>query len=101
MLFYAILGFTQSHSGALGGFSGFVQLIPGSYESDRLINITGIDKIHLKSDCINGSNVNGTKEAISYSFALSSPAGHKIYKEPKIKLLEKMNKPVFSHIAFY
>ena len=30
-LFYVILGSTQSHSGELGDFEGFVWLIPGSY----------------------------------------------------------------------
>ena len=73
-----ILGFTQSRSCELGDIQGFVELIPGSYKSDKPINITGIDKVHLKCDCINGSIVNGIKEPILYSFALSSPPGHKI-----------------------
>ena len=96
-----ILGFTQSHSGELGDIPGFIQLIPGSDRSDRPINITGIDKVHLKYDCINGSIVNGVREPILYSFALSSPSGHKIYKEPRIKLFKKVNKFVLSHIPFY
>ena len=99
--FYTILGFTQSRSYPLDDIEGFYQLIAGSYKSDRLINITGIDKIHLKCDCINGSIVNGVREPILYSFALSSPPGHKIYKEPRVKLLKKINKSVLSHIKFY
>ena len=87
--FYTILGFTQSHSYPLDDINGFYQLIAGSYKSDKPINITGIDKIHLKCDCIQGSIVNGIREAILYSFALSSPPGHKIYKEPRIKLFKK------------
>ena len=43
---------------------GFYQLIEGSYKSDRPINITGIDKIHLKCDCIQGSIVNGIREPV-------------------------------------
>ena len=78
--FYTILGFTQSRSYPLDDIDGFYQLITGSYKSDRPINITGIDKIHLKCDCIQGSFVNGIREPILYSFALSSPPGHKIYK---------------------
>ena len=58
--FYTILGFTESHSGELGDIEGFVQLIPGNYKSDKPIGITGIDKNHLKCDCIQGSIVNGT-----------------------------------------
>ena len=99
--FYTILGFTQSSSYPLDDIDGFYQLIAGSYKSDRPINITGIDKIHLKCDCIQGSIVNGVREPILYSFALSSPPGHKIYKEPRVKLFKKINKSVLSHITFY
>ena len=84
--FYTILGFTTSRSYPLDDIDGFYQLIAGSYKSDRPINITGIDKIHLKCDCIQGSIVNSVREPILFSFALSSPPGHKIYKEPRVKL---------------
>ena len=76
-------------------------MIAESYKGDQPIKITGIDKIHLECDCIRGSVVNGTREPILYSFALSSPPGYKIYKEPRIKLFKKINKSVLSHIAFY
>ena len=99
--FYTILGFTRSRSYPLDDIDGFYQLIAGSYKSDKPINITGIDKIHLKYDCIEGSIVNGIREPILFSFALSSPPGHKIYKEPKVKLFKKINKSVLSHITFY
>ena len=99
--FYTILGFTQSRSYPLDDIDGFYQIIAGSYKSDRPINITGIDKVHLKCDCIQGSIINGVRESILYSFALSSPPGHKIYKEPRVKLFKKMNKSVLSHITFY
>ena len=83
--FYTILGFTRSHSYPLEDIDGFYQLIAGSYKGNKPINITGIDKIHLKADCIEGSIVNGFRGPILYSFALSSPPGHKIYKEPRVK----------------
>ena len=98
--FYTILGFTQSHQGPLNDIEGLYQILPGSHKSDRPIDITGIDKIHLKCDCIQGSIVNGVSEPISYSFALSSPPGHKMYKEPRVKLFKKINKSVLSHIKF-
>ena len=60
--FYTILGFTRSRSYPLDDIDGFYQLIAGSYKSDRPINITGIDKIHLKCDCIQGSIVNGIRK---------------------------------------
>ena len=99
--FYTILGFTQSRSYPLDDIDGFYQIIPGSYKSDKPINISGIDKNHLKCDCIQGSIVNAIREPILYSFALSSPPGHKIYKEPRVKLFKKVNKSVLSHITFY
>ena len=46
-----MLGFNQSHSGELGDIEGFVRIIPGTYKSDKSINITGFDKVHLKTDC--------------------------------------------------
>ena len=99
--FYTILGFTQSHSYPLDDIEGFYQLISGSYKSEKPINITAIDKVHLKCNCINGSIVNGVREPILYSFALDQPPGHKIYKEPKVKLFKKINKSVLSHITLY
>ena len=99
--FYTILGFTQSRSYPLDDVDSHYQIIAGSYKSDRPINITGIDKVHLKCDCIQGSIVNGIREPILYSFALSSPPGHKIYKEPRVKLFKKINKSILSHITFY
>ena len=85
--FSTILGFAQSRP--VDDIDGFYQKIARLYKSDRPINITGIDKIHLICDCINGSIVNGVREPILYSFALSSPLGHKMYKEPRIKLFRK------------
>ena len=99
--FYTKLGFTRSHSYPLDDIERFYQLIAGSYKSDRPFNFTGIDKVHLKSDCIQGSIVNGFREPILYSFDLSSPPGHKIFKEPRNKLFKKINKSVLSHIMFY
>ena len=99
--FYTILGFRQSRSYPLDDIDSHYQIIAGLYKSDKPINITGIDKIHLKCDYIQGSIVNDIREPILYSFALSSPPGHKIYKEPIVKLFKKVNKSVLSHITFY
>ena len=99
--FYTILGFTQSHQVPLNDIEGFYQILPGSYKSDKPINITGIDKVHLKCDCIDGSIMNGIREPILYCFSLDQPPGHKIYKEPKVKLFKKINKSILSHITFY
>ena len=87
--FYTILGFTRSRSYPLDDIDGFYQLIAGSYKSEKPINITGIDKIHLNCDCIQGSIVNSVREPILYSFALSSPPGYKMYEEPRVKLFKR------------
>ena len=79
----------------------FVQFIPGSYKSDRPINFTEIDNVHLKSDCIKGSIVTGTREPFLPSFALSSKPGHNKIKQPRIKLFKKINEGVLPHITFY
>ena len=67
--FYTNLGFTQSRSYPLDDIDSHYQLIAGSYKSDKPINITGIDKVHLKCDCIQGSIINDVRESILYSFA--------------------------------
>ena len=99
--FYTILGFTQSHSDPLDDIDGFFQLIAGSYKSDKPINITGSDEVHLKCNVVDGSILNGVREPILYSFAVDQPPGHKIYKEPKVKLFKRIKKRVLSHITFY
>ena len=70
----------------------FFELIPGSFKSNRPINIAGINKVHPKCDRNNGSVVNGTREPFLYSFGLDQPPDHKIYKDRKIKLFKKVNK---------
>ena len=99
--FYTLLGFTQSHSYPLDDIDGFYQLVARSYKSDKPINITEIDKVPLKCDCNNGSIVSGSRQPTLYSFALSSPPGHKLYKEPRVKHFKKINKSVISHITFF
>ena len=53
----------------------------------------------MKCQCINGSKVNGNRKPNLFSFALNRPPGHKIYKEPRVKLFKKITKSVLSHIA--
>ena len=99
--FYTIIDFLQSHSYPLDDIDGIHQLIAGSYKSGKPINVTEIDNVHLKCDCIQSSIVNGIREPILYGFAPISPPGHKIYKEPRVNLFKNVNKYVWSHITFY
>ena len=73
--FYKNLSFTQSHSKELANIDGLIQLIPSNYKSDRPIKNTGIDKVHLRCYCADGAVVNGTRQPILYTFALSSRSG--------------------------
>ena len=68
--FRTIIGFTQSQASLLDDSpQEFVQMILGSYRSKEPIKITGIDKVLLKYDYFNSSNVNGEQERILLSFA--------------------------------
>ena len=71
--FYPILGFTRSRSSPLDDIDGFYRLIAGSYKSVKPINITGINKIHLKCDCVQGSVANGVREPnlVQFCFVFS------------------------------
>ena len=98
--FYTRLGFILPPLGPLGDTERFIHKIPGTYKSDRPINITANGKVHLKCGCIDGVVCNGIREPILYSFGLTSPPGHKIFKEPIDKLFKKIIKSVLSHITF-
>ena len=76
-------------------------MLAGSYIGNRRIKIMAVDKVHLKTDCVQGSIVNGIRKPILNSFALSSPPAPRIYKKPRIKLFKKVNKSVLSQITFY
>ena len=85
----------------MGDIKKSFELIAGSYLGNKPINFMGVNKILLKAVCINGSFVNGNREPILYRLALDQPCGHKVYKEPRVKLFRKINKSVLSHIMFY
>ena len=76
-------GSTQSHSGALGDIKGFIQLIPGTNKCETLNNITGVKKVHLKCDCIDGKIVTEVGEPILCSFAPDKPRDMKIMERPE------------------
>ena len=76
-LSYTIRGFPQPQSGPLSDIERFVQLIPVPYESEKPINITDINKIHLNCDCVNKFVVNGTREPTLNSSALDQLQGKK------------------------
>ena len=42
-----------------------------------------LNKNHLKSDCIDGSTVNGVRQPILFSFVSNEPPGCKVFCEPE------------------
>ena len=74
---------------------------PGFHKSEKPINNTGTDKLHLKCDCISGSFVIGIRVPILFCFAVDKPPGHKTKKGPRFLFFKKLNKYVLSHITFY
>ena len=70
------------------------------YFSQKNINLSNTNKIHLKADVIDGSVVNGIRHPILFSFVLDKPAGYKVFCEPET-LHYKKNKSVLKSITFY
>ena len=80
---------TQSYSRPVGDLDEYFQIIPGTYKSDKPINITSIDKVHSKCDCIEGSIVNGIREPFLYTFALDKPPFIKHLKNQVLNFLKR------------
>ena len=99
--FYTILCFDQSHLGELRDTEVIFQIIPGSYQSDKPINIIGVDKTLFKADCIDGSIVNGVRQPLLCSFSLGNRPGYKIFKEPRVKFLRRKNKSLLFQKTIY
>ena len=53
------------------------------YLSQKIVNLSSTNKIHLECDAIDGSVVNGVRQPILYSFVLDKPSGYKVFSEPK------------------
>ena len=85
----------------MNDIKGSIQLNPGSYKSGKPNNFTRFVKIHLKGNCIDGATLDGVRQPFLYSLTLDKPPRHKIYKEPRVKLLKKIIKSGLPHIMFY
>ena len=70
------------------------------FTSNNKVNITNIDKVHLKCDCVDGSIVNGKREPILFSFGIDEPPGYKLFIHPNIILYKKVNKERIDGIYF-
>ena len=59
--------------------NAFYAVSPGVYSSDKILNLSTLDKTHLKCDVIDGSVVNGIPEPILFSFDLYKPNRYKFF----------------------
>ena len=71
-------------------FSTILGFTPGwdykhynKYISQKIVNLSNTNKIHLKCDAINGPVVNGLRQPILYSFVLDKLPGYKVFSEPE------------------
>ena len=71
------------------------------YLSQKILNLSSTNKIHLKCDVIDGSVVNGIRQSILYSFVLDKPSGYKVFCEPEAIHYKKTYKSVLNTITFY
>ena len=89
-------------------FSTILGFTPGwdykhynKYISQKIVNLGGTNKIHLKCDAIDGSIVDGFRQPILYSFVLDKLPGYKVFSEPETIHYKKINKSVLNTITFY
>ena len=84
------------------GFTPYWDYKPSNvYTSDKNLNLNTVNKIHLKSDIIDGSVVDGVRQPILYSFVLDKRPGYKVFCEPETIHYKKINKSVVNTITFY
>ena len=69
--------------------------------SQKIVNLSTTNKIHLKSDAVDGSIADGIRLPILFSFVLDRPPGYKIYCEPETIHYKKISKSVLNTITFY
>ena len=89
-------------------FSTILDFTPGwdykhynQYLTQKIVNLSSTNKIHLKCDVIEGSVVNGDRQPILYSFVSDKPSGYKVFSEPETIHYKKINKSVLNTITFY
>ena len=62
---------------------------PGVYTSDKILNLSTIDKIKLKCDAIDGSVVNGLRQTILYILYQINQADSKYFANRKQFTMKK------------
>ena len=73
---------------------------PGVYTSEKIINLSTIDSIHLKCDCIDGSVVNDLRQSILYSLVFDKQSGYKVFLEPGTLHFKKTKRVLYTIILY-
>ena len=71
------------------------------YISQKIVNLSTTDRIHLKCDVSNGSVVNGVREPMFFCSLLDKPSGYKVFCEPETFHYKKVNKSFLNTIFFH
>ena len=71
------------------------------YISRKNVNLSTLNKIHLESDVIDGSNRNRSRQPILFSFILDKPPGYQVFCQPETIHFKKINKFVLSLATLY
>ena len=61
------------------------------YLSQKIVNLSSTNKIHLKCDAIDGSIQDGVRLPILFSFVLDKPSGYKVFCQPETIHFKKIN----------
>ena len=67
--------------------------------SQKSVNLSSTNKIHLTCDVILGSSVNGLTQPSFFSFVLAKPSGYKVFCE--LETIHFKKKSVLNTITFY
>ena len=88
-------------STVLGFTSGWDYKHYNKYSSQKIVNLSSTNKIHLKCDVIDGSVVNGLEQPFLFSFVLDKPSGYKVFCEPETIHYKKIIESVLNIITFH
>ena len=69
--------------------------------TQKIVNLSTTNKIHLKWDVIDGSVVNVLRQPIWYSFVLDKKPGYEVFQNLKQYITKKINKCILNTITFY
>ena len=69
--------------------------------SQKIVNLSSTNKIHLKCDVIDGSIQDGIRQPIPFILVLDKPGGYKIFCEPETIHYKKTNESILNTITFY